>query len=45
MAAQIDQLMGKGGVLFVGVGLLHLLGDNGLPQLLGQRGYLVERVY
>lgn len=45
MAAQIDQLMGEGGVLFVGVGLLHLLGHNGLPQLLAQRGYLVERVY
>ena len=45
MAAQIDRLMGEGGVLFVGVGLLHLLGDNGLPQLLAQRGYLVERVY
>lgn len=45
MAAQIDQLMGEGGVLFVGVGLLHLLGENGLPQLLAQRGYLVERVY
>lgn len=45
MAAQIDQLMAEGGVLFVGVGLLHLLGDNGLPQLLAQRGYLVERVY
>ncbi len=45
MAAQIDQLMGEGGVLFVGVGWLHLLGGNGLPQLLAQRGYLVERVY
>jgi hypothetical protein len=45
MANRIDQLMGEGGVLFVGVGLLHLLGDNGLPQLLAQRGYLVERVY
>lgn len=45
MAARIDLLMGEGGVLFVGVGLLHLLGDNGLPQLLAQRGYLVERVY
>lgn len=45
MAAQIEQLMGEGGVLFVAVGLLHLLGDNGLPQLLEQRGYLVERVY
>lgn len=45
MADRIDRLMGEGGVLFVGVGLLHLLGDNGLPQLLAQRGYLVERVY
>ena len=31
-------------LLFVGVGLLHLLGENGLPQLLAQLGYLVERV-
>lgn len=45
MAAQIDTLVTKGGVFFVGVGLLHLLGDNGLPQLLAQRGYLIERVY
>lgn len=45
MAGQIDALMARGGVMFVGVGLLHLLGDNGLPQLLAQRGYLVERVY
>ncbi|MFC5462566.1 TraB/GumN family protein [Massilia niabensis] len=45
MAAQIDTLVVKGGVFFVGVGLLHLLGDNGLPQLLAQRGYLIERVY
>lgn len=46
MAAHIDTLMTHGGgVIFVGVGLLHLLGDNGLPALLAQRGYLVERVY
>lgn len=31
--------------LLVGVGLLHLLGDNGLPLPLAQRGYLIERVY
>ena len=29
---------------FVGVGLLHLLGPNGLPQLLRQRGFEVTRV-
>ncbi|QNA99194.1 TraB/GumN family protein [Massilia sp. Se16.2.3] len=45
MASRIDTLMGKGDVLFVGVGYLHLMGENGLPQLLAQRGYLVERVY
>lgn len=45
MAAHIDTLMGQGGVIFVGVGLLHLLGANGLPALMAQRGYLVERVY
>lgn len=45
MAAHIDTLMGRGGVIFVGVGLLHLLGENGLPALLAQCGYLVERVY
>lgn len=46
MAAHIDTLITHGGgVIFVGVGLLHLLGDNGLPALLAQRGYLVERVY
>jgi len=45
MAAQIEALMGQGGVIFVGVGLLHLLGQNGLPALMAQRGYLVERVY
>jgi uncharacterized protein YbaP (TraB family) len=45
MAAHIERLMGEGSVTFVGVGLLHLLGPNGLPQLLAQRGYLVEQVY
>lgn len=45
LATRIDTLMGRGGVLFIGVGYLHLLGERGLPQLLAQRGYLVERVY
>lgn len=45
MAAQIDTLLGERGVLFVGVGFLHLLGNNGLPQLLAQRGYLIERLH
>lgn len=45
MAFHIEQLMHENSVIFIGVGLLHLLGANGLPQLLAQRGYLVERVY
>jgi len=45
MAARIEGLMRRDSVTFVGVGCLHLLGPNGLPQLLAQRGYLVERVY
>jgi uncharacterized protein YbaP (TraB family) len=45
MADHIERLMREDSVTFVGVGLLHLLGANGLPQLLAQRGYLVERVY
>jgi uncharacterized protein YbaP (TraB family) len=45
MAEHIGQLMDGASVTFVGVGLLHLLGANGLPQLLAQRGYLVEQVY
>jgi len=45
MANRIEHLMREDSVTFVGVGLLHLFGANGLPQLLAQRGYLVERVY
>lgn len=45
MAQRIEHIMKDGKVSFVGVGLLHLLGANGLPQLLTQRGYQVERMY
>jgi len=45
MAARIELIMQGDKTSFVGVGLLHLLGANGLPQLLSQRGYLVERMY
>ena len=44
MAQRIGHIMKDGKVSFVGVGLLHLLGPNGLPQLLAQRGYRVERM-
>ena len=45
MAARIERLMQEGKKPFVGVGLLHLLGEEGLPTLLAQRGYQVERLY
>lgn len=45
MAARIERIMDGGRTAFVGVGLLHLLGADGLPQLLAQRGYHVERVH
>ena len=44
MAARIATLMQSGKTSFVGVGLLHLLGSDSLPQLLAQRGYRVERL-
>ena len=45
MAARIERYIKEGKTSFVGVGLLHLLGANGLPRLLAQRGYQVERMY
>ena len=45
MAANIERIMQQDQVAFVGVGLLHLVGDDGLPQLLKRRGYDVEQLY
>lgn len=45
MASNIERIMQQDQVAFVGVGLLHLVGDNGLPQLLKRRGYQVEQLY
>jgi len=45
MASSIERIMRDDQVAFVGVGLLHLVGDQGLPQLLKQRGYEVEKLY
>jgi uncharacterized protein YbaP (TraB family) len=44
MADKLVELMQQRGKSFVGVGLLHLLGEGGVPALLQKRGYLVERV-
>ncbi|HYD94588.1 MAG TPA: TraB/GumN family protein [Noviherbaspirillum sp.] len=45
MATKIEALLRGGEAAFVGVGLLHMVGENGLPALLKQRGYEVEKVY
>ncbi len=45
MAAGIMRIMNEGKKAFVGVGVLHLLGDDSVPRLLAQQGYQVERMY
>lgn len=45
MASSIENIMRDNKVAFIGIGLLHLTGPNGLPTLLRQRGYQVEKVY
>jgi uncharacterized protein len=44
MADRIAELHGDGQRVFVAVGILHMVGDAGLPRLLRQRGFTVERV-
>lgn len=43
LAAAIDTLHGSGRQVFAAVGSLHMIGPNGLPVLLRQRGYKVEQ--
>jgi uncharacterized protein YbaP (TraB family) len=45
MAEKIEVLLKNEESTFVGVGLLHLIGETGLPKLLRQRGYEVEKLY
>ena len=45
MADRIGAMMDSGGTPFVGIGLLHLVGEHGVPALLQQRGYEVEQLY
>jgi uncharacterized protein YbaP (TraB family) len=44
MAARIDALHAGGQTVFAAVGSLHMTGPQGLPQLMQQRGYRVERI-
>jgi hypothetical protein len=44
LAARIDALHRDGQRVFAAVGSLHMTGARGLPALLAQRGYSVERI-
>lgn len=45
MAARLDTMARDGKERFVVVGLLHLVGDRGIPALLAGRGYTVSRLH
>ena len=44
LADRIDALHGAGKRVFAAVGALHMTGAKGLPGLMAQRGYIVERL-
>lgn len=45
MANQVEVLLKSDKTSFVAVGALHLLGEKGVPALLKQRGYDVQKMY
>lgn len=45
MAQRIDALHQQGGRIFAAVGALHMIGPQGLPTLMVQLGYVVEKVF
>jgi uncharacterized protein YbaP (TraB family) len=45
MATKIEALVKNDKATFVAVGALHLLGEKGVPKLLQQRGYDVQKLY
>lgn len=45
MANKIETLLKTDKRTFVAVGALHLIGDKGVPELLLQRGYKVQKLY
>jgi len=44
LANGIDAIHASGKTVFAAVGSLHMIGKLGLPALLSERGYKVERV-
>jgi uncharacterized protein len=45
LAGKLDDLLAKQNGAVVAIGVLHLLGERGVPSLLAARGISVERVY
>lgn len=45
MANKIESLLKNDKASFVAVGALHLIGNKGVPELLRQRGYKVQKLY
>jgi uncharacterized protein len=45
MAQRIDTLHTQGRKVFTAVGALHMIGPMGLPALMQQRGFVVEKVF
>jgi uncharacterized protein YbaP (TraB family) len=45
LADKIEAMIKDQKASFVGIGLLHLIGSNGVPQLLAKRGYTVTKLY
>jgi uncharacterized protein YbaP (TraB family) len=45
LAGKLDELLQKQNGAVVAIGVLHLLGERGVPALLAARGISVERVY
>src|SRR5262249_49131693 len=44
MAARIAEIHQSGRRVFATAGILHMIGDAGLPKLLAERGFKIERV-
>ena len=44
MASKIERMLNDGQRVFVAVGAMHMVGTDGLPTLLAQKGFEVKRL-